>query len=190
MAQNDTANVSVGKGVAGGYFYTAPIGTALPSDYESAITGFENCGFITDEGITASTENSSETYKDLNGDDILTASSGRTRTIGLQFAEMNPQSLAEVFGSDNVSVDVDGSITVHHNNNEMPHRSIVMELVLRDGRKWRRVIEDAQVTDWDDMTVASSELLALGVTYTLSLGNMTKDFIIDYIEPVGADESE
>lgn len=190
MAQNDTANVSVGKGVAGGYFYTAPLGTTLPTDYESPLSDFENCGFITDEGITASTDSNSETYKDLNGDDILTASSGRTRTIALQFAEMNAQSLAEVFGDDNVTVGVDGAITVHHNNAEMPHRSIVMELVLRDGRKWRRVIEDAQVTAWDDMTVASSELVTLGVTYTLAIGNTTKDFIIDYIEPVGADESE
>ena len=190
MAQNNTANVSVGKGVAGGYFYTAPIGTALPTDWSSPLVGFNNCGFLTDEGITAATEADSETYKDMNGDDILTASSGRTRTIGLQFAEMNPDSLREVYGDDNVTVGANGTTTVHHNNTEMPHKSIVMELVLRDGRRWRRVIEDAQVTEWDDVTITSSELVALGVTYTISIASTTNDFITDYIEPASSGESE
>lgn len=190
MADNSTANVSVGKGVAGGYFYTAPFGTDLPSDYETALdAAFVNCGFITDAGITNSTSASSTTYTDLNGDDILTAQASKTRTIGVQFAEMNEQSLGEVYGHGNVSVN-NGVITVEHNNNDMGHRSIVMELVLRDGRKWRRVIEDAQVTDWDDVTVAASSLLALGVTYTLNKGDETQAFIVDYIQEEAEVESE
>ena len=190
MADNSTANVSVGKGVAGGYFYTAPFGTPLPTDYETALdAAFVNCGFITDAGIKHSTSASSTTYKDLNGDDILTAQSSMTRTLNVQFAEMNPQSLGEVYGHGNVDVS-GGVITVEHNNDDMPRRSIVEELVLRDGRKWRRVIEDAQATDWDDVTVAASNLLALGITYTLNKGDTTRDFIVDYIQEEADVESE
>lgn len=179
---NNTSNVSVGKGVEGGYMYTAPLGTALPTDYSTALPSvWQNVGFLTDEGVTKTIDSDTETYKDLNGDDIYTAVSSRTRKLNLQFAEMNPRSLSEVYGPDNVT-ETGGVIKVRHNNTEVPHRSIVLELVLRDGRRWRRVIEDAQVTDWDDETVVSSELVVLGVEYTINKGNTTQDFIVDYIQ--------
>lgn len=180
--QNNTANVSVGKGVAGGYFFTAPVGTALPTDYSSGLDkAFANVGFLTDEGISHSTDSSTTTFQDMNGDDIATASSGRTRTLEVQFAEVNPVSLKEVVGQANVEVK-DGTITVHHNNADMPHRSIVEELVLRDGRRWRRVIPDAQVTDWDEQTMASGDLVDMPVTYTLFKGEGQDDFMYDFIQ--------
>ena len=132
---NTTDNVSVGKGVAGGYFYTAPKGTALPTDYSTPLAeAYVNCGFISDEGITSAKDSSTDTYQDLNGDDIATGTSSIERTIQLQFVEMRPESLKEVFGQANVTVTND-TITVRDNNNDMDERVIVMELVLKDGRR-------------------------------------------------------
>ena len=186
---NNTANVSVGKGVEGGYMFTAPVGTVLPTDYATPLgEEWTNVGFLTDEGVTRSLDAQSDTYKDLNGDDIYTAISSRTRTLALQFAEVNTRSLAEVYGEQNV-IEENDLIKVRHNNAEVPHRSIVLELVMRDGRRWRRVIEDAQVTDWSDETVVSSQLLVMGVTYTINKGNTTQDFIIDYMQPAGGQDT-
>ena len=186
MATNNTQNVSTGKGVAGGYFYTAPVGTPLPSDFSSDLnSAFVNCGFLSDEGITNSTDADNQTYKDLNGDDVLTAYAGRTRTISLQFIELNEQSLKEVYGQGNVDVSGD-MITVTHDNDDPEHRSLVMELLLRDGRRWRRVVEDAQISDWENVTVVSSDLVNLGVAYTLNKGNTTDAYIKDYIEPTAS----
>lgn len=179
---NNTANVSVGKGVEGGYMFTAPVGTTLPTNYTEPLSEeWQNVGFLTDEGVTRSRDADNETYKDLNGDDIYTATSSSTRTINLNFAEVNKVSLGEVYGSDNVIIDGD-DVKIRHNNKDVPHRSIVFEFVLRDGRRWRRVIEDAQVTEWEDETVHSSDLLTMGVTYTINKGNTTQDFIVDYMQ--------
>lgn len=180
---NSTANVSVGKGVVGGYFFTAPAGTVLPTDYSTALADtFVNVGYLSDEGITSSMDADSDTFQDLNGDDIATASGSRTRTIGLTLVEVNATALKEIYGQDNVTVAEGGAITVTHNNAEMPHRVGVIEAVLRDGRRWRRVLADMQITEWDDTTIVSTELVTFPVTYTLN-ADSAGNYIYDYIAP-------
>lgn len=177
---NSTANVSVGKGVAGGYFFTAPEGTTLPTDYSTALdNAFVNCGYLTDEGAVFSVDSSSTNFLDLNGDTIASSTGSRTRTVNVVFAETNVNSLKEVYGQSNVTATTT-AITVNHNGTEMGRRSLVFELVLRDGRRWRRVIPSAQVTEWDDMTVLYSELVNYPVTYTMykdAAGNDMYDYI-------------
>lgn len=178
---NNTQNVSVGKGVVGGYLFAAPSGTALPTDYSTALAAaYVNLGYVTDDGATFSTDVDSNTFKDLNGDDIATSSGGRTRTLNVQLAEVKPDTLKEVFGQSAVTVGGGGDITITHDNQDMPHRVIVLELVLRNGRRWRRVLPDAQVTEWGDLTVLYSDLVAFDITFTLNGSNP----IIDYIQPV------
>lgn len=178
---NNTQNVSVAKGVVGGYLYSAPIGTTLPTDYSTALNAaFVNLGYVTDEGATFSTDTDTNTFKDLNGDDIATSSGGKTRTLGVQLAEIKTESLKEAFGQSAVVAAQSGDITITHDNADMPHRSVVLELLLRDGRKWRRVLPDAQVTEWGDLTVLYSDLVTLDITYTLN-GSQP---IIDYIQAV------
>lgn len=181
---NNTQNVSVGKGVVGGYLFSAPAGTTLPTDYSTALANtFVNLGYVTDDGATFSTDTDSNTFKDLNGDDIATSSGGKTRTLNVQLAEVKADSLKEAFGQDAVTVDSQtGTITITHNNSDMPHRVVVLELVLRDGRRWRRVLPDAQVTEWGDLTVLYSDLVTFDITYTLNGANP----IIDYIQAAGA----
>lgn len=175
--QNNKDNVSVGKGVVGGYLFSAPAGTALPTDYTTALNAaFVNLGYVTDEGAVFATEADSNTFKDLNGDDIASSSGGRTRTLAVVLAETNVNSLKEVYGQDNVT-EASGTITINHTNADMEHRVLVLELLLRNGRKWRRVIEDAQVTEWDDMTVLYSELVRYGITYTLNGDTPIHDYI-------------
>lgn len=189
MADNSTANVSVGKGVVGGYFYTAPIGTPLPTSYSATPNGaFVNVGYLSDEGITTSESADNSDFNDLNGDMVATAMSAKTRTIGLQFIEMNEVSMKEVFGQSNVTVDGNGDMTIVHNNEPMKHRSGIIEAVLRDGRRWRRVIPDMQVTEWDDSTLVSSELVMFPVTYTI-YADATGNYIYDYIQTIADSES-
>lgn len=177
---NNTHNVSVGKGVVGGYMFSAPIGTTLPTDYSTALgNAFVNLGYVTDDGATFSTDVDSNTFKDLNGDDIATSSGGRTRTLNVNLAEVKTDSLKEVFGQTQVVEAASGDITITHDNADMPHRVVVLELVLRNGRRWRRVLPDAQITEWGDITVLYSDLVKFDVTYTLNGSNP----IIDYIQP-------
>lgn len=178
---NNTQNVSVGKGVVGGYLFAAPLGTTLPTDYSTALdAAFVNLGYVTDDGATFSTESNADTFKDINGTDIATSNGGRTRTLNVQLVEIKADTLKEVFGQGAVAVDDSGNITITHNNDDMPHRAVVFELVLRDGRRWRRVLPDAQVTEWGDLTVLYSDLVAFEITLNLNGANP----IVDYIQAV------
>ena len=49
--KNNVANVSSAKGVKGGYIFTAPAGTALPTDYKTALPEAE---ITVDAACTAS----------------------------------------------------------------------------------------------------------------------------------------
>ena len=50
--KNDSTNVSFGKFKVGGYAYVAPVGTALPTDSESALDpAFQLIGYLSEDGI-------------------------------------------------------------------------------------------------------------------------------------------
>ena len=52
--KNDSTNVSFGKFKVGGYAYAAPVGTALPTDSESALDpAFQLIGYLSEAGITS-----------------------------------------------------------------------------------------------------------------------------------------
>ena len=112
-------------------------------------------------------------------------------TERFKLVEVKKDSLAEQYGHSNVT-DASGLITVHHNNDEREHRIYVAELVLKDGRRWRKVIPDGQVTEVSDLAISSTELVGREVTvtcnaytYTTGTGSSAKthvDTVIDYIE--------
>lgn len=114
---NDTKNVSTGKGVAGGYFFSAPRTTAvlasLPglSDLSARLhEAFVNIGYVASDGITESESVDSSTATDMNGDPIDTSRSNRTETERVKLVEVKRDSLAEQYGHSNVT-DASGLIT-------------------------------------------------------------------------------
>lgn len=182
-AVNNKANVSTTKGVVGGYFYTAPYGTALPTDNTTALNNaFVNIGYISDAGVVHSKSGTSTNFNDMNMEIIEVATSEIERTMVQRFVEVNEAALKEARGQSNVTVTT-GMITAKDTNDEMPYRSIVQELVLKGGRKWRRVIPRAKVTDWGDETDLSTELAGFELTYT-KFSDDTGAYQYDYIDTV------
>lgn len=198
MAANDTKNVSTGKGIAGGYLFSAARTAAnlalvlTLSDFTVKLTdAFANLGYVASEGINEAESVDTNTDTDMNGDAINTSRSNRVETERFKLVEVKKDSLAEQYGHANVT-DASGLITVHHNNDEREHRIYVAELVLKDGRRWRKVIPDGQVTEVSDLAISSTELVGREVTvtcnaytYTTGTGSSAKthvDTVIDYIE--------
>ena len=183
MAANSTANVSTTKGVVGGYFYTAPIGTTLPTDNSTTLNeAFVNIGYISDAGVVHSKSGTNTNFHDMNMDTIESASSEIERTMVQKFVEINEAALKEARGQSNVTT-ATSLITVKDTNDDMPYRCIVQELVLKGGRKWRRVIPKAKVTDWGDETDLSTELAGFELTYT-KFADSTGCYQYDYIDTV------
>lgn len=166
MAANNKANVSVIKGVVGGYVFVAPYGTALPTDATSTLNqAFSNVGYVGEDGITHAKSRDITHHHDLNGEDVAVSSEGSERTVTLKFIELNATAFGEAYGVENVT-DTSGAITFTDNDNEMPERSLVFELVLKDGRRYRRVEPRTMVTEWGDQVDVSTELGGFELTYT------------------------
>ena len=179
--KNNEVNVSGGKGVAGGYFYVAPVGSTLPTDCKSELDpAFKTLGFVSEDGVTFSSESDSEELKDMNGDTIDTLSSSQTETFTVTLAEVKKGTQAALYGAKNVT-DEAGVLTVHVNGKSTDKMACVFELLLKNDRKWRRVVPIAKVTEVGDLTVAASELVGREATFT-AFKDKNGDFYIDYIE--------
>ncbi len=177
---NDQANVSAGKGLKGGYIYSAPVGTALPTDIKTSLNAAFKClGFISEDGYEESIEEDSNDLVDMNGDLMDSSNSNRVESGAVTFAEIKAETLKRQYGSDNVT-DANGVITVKHNSDSHSVFSYVFELVLKNGRRWRKVIPQGQSSELDSLTIASSELCQRAVTIkylTDESGNTCYDYI-------------
>ena len=177
---NDTKNVSAGKGVKGGYIYTAPTGTTLPTDITTKLdAAFKVLGFISEDGITISVEEDSSDLIDMNGDVMDSAYSNRAETIQMKLAEMKAGVFKTQYGSLNVT-DNNGLITIAHNGDNHDSASYVFELLLKDGRRWRMVVPNAKLSELGDLTISSSELCQRDITFKCAVdaaGNTEYDYI-------------
>ena len=167
---NNTANVSVGKGVVGGYFFSAPITATLPTDYSTALSaGYVNLGYITSDGLVISESAEATDFNDLNGDVIETARSSREETIQVTFAERKAAVEKELYGQSNVT-DANGMMTIDHTNDERDERIYVFEAVYKNGRRGRIIACKGKVTELGDMTLASSNLAGRQCTIKCMVG--------------------
>lgn len=180
---NNTANVSAGKGVKGGYIFVAPVGTDLPTtlvdDASTLDSAFKCLGFISEDGYAESVEEDSSDLVDMNGDLMDSAYASRVESAQFTLAEIKAETLKVQYGENNVT-DAAGVITVKHNGDSHPSFSYVLLLQLKNGRKWTKVVPEAKSDALDTLTVASTELCQrpLTVKYlTDAAGNTGYDYI-------------
>lgn len=177
---NNSANVSVGQGVAGGYVFSAPLTATIPTDYSTPLPEeFVNLGYVTEDGIEFSYDGDSEDYHDLNGDVYESAEGAQTEEVIFTLAEIMSDALKESYGADNVT-DEDGMITVKHNSLPRDERIYAFELLLKNGRKWRSVVPRGKATRSGSTTVAKSDILANQITvktFPDAEGNRLYDYI-------------
>lgn len=161
---NNQANVSSAKGVKGGYIFSAPVGTALPTDLKTALnTTFKCLGFISEDGYVETVDEDSDDIVDMNGDVMESTNSGRVESAQVTLAEIKVETLKRQYGGENVT-DANGVITVKHNSDSHDTFSYVLELVLKNGRRWRKVVPRGKSSELDDLTIASSELCQRALT--------------------------
>lgn len=176
---NNTDNVSSAKGVKGGYIFSAPVGTELPTDIKTDLDpAFKALGFISEDGYVETIESDSEDIVDMNGDLMDSPKTSRVESAQFTLAEIKAETLRVQYGEDNVT-DADGIIAVKHNGDSDTTRSYVLELLLKNGRRWRKVVPKGQSSELDDLTIAVGELCARALTMkylTDEQGNTCYDY--------------
>ena len=154
-AKQSSANVTFSKPGASanksGYIWVAPLGTAIPTDATSELdAAFVGLGYLSEDGLT---EPASFTAGDdivaAGGDTVAQADPTFSKTwTGTCIEALNEDLLKVAYGSSNVTVEnatpsKDGTITVKEQAGDLEHHVIVIDEMLKGGRKRRNVMPDA-----------------------------------------------
>lgn len=134
-----------------GYIWVAPLGTTPPTDATSELAStFVGLGYLSEDGLT---EPASLTAGDdivaAGGDTVAQADPTFSKTwTGTCIEALNEDLLKVAYGATNVSVktatvESEGSITVREQAGEIEHHVIVIDEMLKGGRKRRNVMTDA-----------------------------------------------
>lgn len=190
VAQNNTKNAGYAKFKTGAYFFIAPYGTALPTDNTTELNeAFENMGFMGDNGFTFGNSSSTSNGLDANGDSIATSAGEVQKTMNCIFRELKAAGLKVVYGKNNVT-DENGVLTVHDKGPNSDVYSAVLEILLADGRKDRKVVPQCVPNQLGDETVAYTELVGKDMTFAVLLDPTLGDYYVDYIDSTETKKAE
>lgn len=162
---NNVSNVTASAPAVNGAIYVAPAGTQVPTSVSAALTGFENLGYISEDGVTNSASPSTTAIKSWDGDVVLVTNDGRENTYKFKAIEyLRVQVLKLIFGDDNVSGDLASGITVNGNNKPMKEHVWVIDIIHRDGALERIAIPKGTVTNVGDIVYKRNEATAAELT--------------------------
>lgn len=181
---NSAANVSVGKPLAAGGVWIAPLGTALPTDATAELNpAFLSAGYISNNGLENDASIKSTEIDDWSGESILTIITKYSETYAFTFIETNPVTLKARFGDNNVTIDgASGLATVTHKKPSDIGLVYVFELALTGNRVKRIVVPNATISDLDKQKNTASDPIGYGLTLAANAsdlidGGTSREFI-------------
>lgn len=165
---NNVQYVSTGKPNVSGAIYRAPLGTTLPTDATSTLNAaFKALGYVSEDGLTNTNSPESDTIKAWGGDTVLTVQTEKPDEFQFTLLEvLNPDVLAAVYGSENVTGTLADGMAVTANSNDAEEAAWVVDIAMRGGVAKRMVIPDAKVSEIGDIVYKDDE--AVGYELTLS----------------------
>lgn len=154
-AKQSSANVTFSKPGASanksGYIWVAPLGTEIPTDATTElIPEFVGLGYLSEDGLTEPASLSvGDDIVAAGGDTVAQADPTFSKTwTGTCIEALNIDLLRVAYGSTNVTVikatgGGDDVITVKEQAGDLEHHVIVIDEMLKGGRKRRNVMADA-----------------------------------------------
>ena len=157
-----------------GYIWVAPLGTAVPTDATTGLDeAFVGLGYLSEDGLTepASFEPGDDIVA-AGGDTVAQADPTFSKTwTGTCIEALNEDLLKVAYGSANVEVkqataDAAGTITVKEQAGDIEHHVIVIDEMLKGGRKRRNVMADATFLITGDISHVHTALVNFEFTIT------------------------
>lgn len=156
-----------------GYIWVAPLGTAVPTDATTELDKeFVGLGYLSEDGLTepASFEPGDDIVA-AGGDTVAQADPTFSKTwTGTCIEALNEDLLKVAYGSANVTVTpastTDGSITIKEQAGDIEHHVIVIDEMLKGGRKRRNVMADATFLITGDISHVHTALVNFEFTIT------------------------
>lgn len=184
MTVTSAQNVSVGKPNlrASGGVLRAPKGTTRPADPDSPLEpAYESTGYIGEDGVTETSERSTEDIRAWGGIKVRTVQTEYGTTLQFVFIESRRALvLKSVFGEDNVTIDPKGFIKVRRN--ETPLGSYQWVFDMKDGDRGARRLDvgNGQITEVGDITYVDGETISYEVTMSCD-PDENGDTLVEYI---------
>lgn len=166
---NTATNVSASKPAVGGAISNAVLveGLTIPTSTSAALTGFNNLGYVSEDGVTNSNSPASEDIKAWGGDTVLNTQTEKADTFSFKLIEvLNENVLKTVYTTGNVSTGEGGETVIKANASEMEASAWVIDMIMRDGKKKRVVIPNGKIAEIGDIVYKDDE--AVGYELTIS----------------------
>lgn len=178
MALNNDAVLKVGVG----HFYTAPVGTALPTDLRNPGGTWTHMGHTSVQDILSASSEGGDTttLRSLQNATLRTSTAARTEAFIMHLLQFDASSLKLYYGS-NATVDGNGDVTVPAN--PVP-TEVAWLVVFYDGQTTAGIYAaKASIIRSDDLSVSDTEnLVQLSVKVT-PLQNGANDWAFRWLTP-------
>ena len=181
---NTVTNVSAGKPAVLGAVFRAVVdeNLSIPTDATTSLSADFAClGYVSEDGLTNSNSPSVEKIKAWGGDTVLTTQSEKPDTFQFKLIEgLNVDVLKAVYGSENVTGDLDTGISIEANGAEGEEACYVFDMVLRGGVLKRIVVPDAKISEIGDIQYQDSDVFGYEITidaFADSNGNTHYEYI-------------
>lgn len=170
---NTKENVTFGKPKVSGAIYRAVCGdgvtipTTVSEDLDSDLVCL---GYVSEDGVTHTMENSDEGIKAWGGDTVLVPDVDRTDSFQFTLLEvMNEDVLKAVFVDSNVTVTAATSsapkqIAVASNSAVQPDCVWVIDMIMQGGNPKRIVIPKGAITEIGEVTYKDDEAVGYQIT--------------------------
>ena len=160
--------VTAAKPRTAGVIYRAPLGTALPTDADTALAAtYKSLGHLSEDGFTNNNSASSEVIRDMGGSPVLTVQTEKNDTFAFTLIDvLEEEVLKAVYGSTNVTGDLTAGLAVTANSDEPEEAVWVLDTIMRGGVLQRIVIPDGKISEISEIGYKRDEAVGYGVTVT------------------------
>lgn len=190
---SDAKNVSTAKPKVGGAIYSAPLGTTVPTNAKEELNAaFKSLGYISEDGMVNSNTPSNENIKAWGGDTVASVQTEKEDTFTYTLIEAtNVDVLKEVYGSTNVSGNLETGITIKANSKELEEHALVVDMILKGGNLKRIVIPNAKVSEIGEITYTDADAVGYETTITAIPSDEEGNTHFEYIQsPTAAGGTE
>lgn len=157
---SNVQNVTTAKPKVGGAVYSAPLGTALPTDATAALAeDFKALGYISEDGMTNENSPESDNIKAWGGDIVAVVQTEKADNFTYTLIEaLNVDVLKEVYGTTNVSGTLDTGIVIKANATPAEAHVLVFEMILNGGVLKRIVIPNGKISEVGEIVYKDDEV--------------------------------
>lgn len=161
----DVTKVSTGKPKIAGGVYRAPAGTTLPTDATTSLaSAFLNLGYVSEDGVTNTYTNDSESIHAWGGTTVMVVSTDKTDDWKFVLLEsLNENVLKTIFGDSNVTVS-DGAIAISAKGEYAADSVYVIDMRMNTGVMKRVVIPIGSIKELGDIVYVDNEPVGYELT--------------------------